>query len=362
MQTCYFSVIVPVYNICEEYLNQCIESVLAQGMTDFEIIIIDDGSNAECAVRCDAFAAQDSRITVIHQENQGLSGARNSGLKVARGKWILCLDADDWIDADAFEKLKPHLDDTICEMVMFDQINEGNNQTALLRYPIEEKVVYSLDDAEGKERFSLLVNKRETLSDGTPSATLCEGWNLLFRTDWMQANDLKFNSEVRMTEDTLFMYEVIAHLHTFTYIKGIHYHYRLNEISITHRYKDWIDTDRSNLLRIIVPVMDRLNSDIAALKNDPAYRVLDDECFNFRIEQALYLLAKKYYDPAYPSPKTRKRDAIRFLKGNPSFAFIYQKVPSGIPMKLRMKLIILRLGLFDTYCAIAAKHRKMVRQ
>lgn len=362
MHSCCFSVIVPVYNICEEYLNRCIESVIAQEMTDYEIIMIDDGSSAECAARCDAYAARYPQIRLIHQENQGLSGARNTGLKAVRGEWILFLDADDWIDEDAFGKLKPYLDTTACEMVMFDQINERNERSELLRYPIEEKTVYSLDDPDSRERFALLINRREIMSDGTPSAVLCEGWNLLFRADWMREHDLKFRREVRMTEDTLFMFEIFLHMHSFVYIKGIHYHYRLNEASLTHRYKDWIDTDRANLLRYIVPAMHRLNEQIAEMKQDPAYRVIDDECFLFQIDQTMLLLVKKYYDPAYPSPKTRKRDAIRFLKSNPSFAFIYRKIPAGTPTKLRVKVLLLRLGLIDLYCAAAGKHREMVNK
>ncbi|MFR9068606.1 MAG: glycosyltransferase family 2 protein [Faecalibacterium prausnitzii] len=83
------SIIVPVYKV-EKYLNECIDSILAQTFTDFELILVDDGSPDNCPALCDAAAEKDSRVRVIHQQNKGLSGARNAGINVARGKlaWL----------------------------------------------------------------------------------------------------------------------------------------------------------------------------------------------------------------------------------------------------------------------------------
>ena len=91
------SVIVPVYKV-EKYLHECVDSILAQTFRDFELILVDDGSPDNCGAICDEYAAKDSRIRVIHQENQGLSGARNSGIDVARGEYITFVDADDSIE------------------------------------------------------------------------------------------------------------------------------------------------------------------------------------------------------------------------------------------------------------------------
>ena len=85
---CYFSIIIPVYKV-QNYLRQCIDSVLAQTFTDFEIILVDDGSPDECPQICDEYAAKDSRIAVIHKKNGGLSSARNTGMKKAQGKYII---------------------------------------------------------------------------------------------------------------------------------------------------------------------------------------------------------------------------------------------------------------------------------
>ena len=90
------SVIVPVYKV-EQYLHQCIDSILAQTFTDFELILIDDGSPDNCGAICDEYAKQDARITVIHQENGGLSAARNAGIDIAKGEYLTFIDSDDWV-------------------------------------------------------------------------------------------------------------------------------------------------------------------------------------------------------------------------------------------------------------------------
>ncbi|MCM1321957.1 MAG: glycosyltransferase [Bacteroides sp.] len=87
----------------EKYLRRCIDSILAQTFTDFECILVDDGSPDGCPAICDEYAKKDARVRVIHQENKGLSAARNAGLDAARGEWIGFVDSDDWIEAETYE-------------------------------------------------------------------------------------------------------------------------------------------------------------------------------------------------------------------------------------------------------------------
>ena len=98
------SVIIPVYNV-EEYLCECVDSVLVQTYQNFEIILVDDGSTDSSGRICDEYAEKDSRISVIHQENRGPSKTRNTGLNNANGKYIYFLDSDDYIENNALELL-----------------------------------------------------------------------------------------------------------------------------------------------------------------------------------------------------------------------------------------------------------------
>jgi glycosyltransferase involved in cell wall biosynthesis len=98
------SVIVPVYNV-EQYLCKCLDSILDQTFTDFELLLIDDGSPDRSGQICDEYAQKDSRIRVFHKENGGVSSARNLGLDNAKGKWIAFIDSDDWVDSTYLEHL-----------------------------------------------------------------------------------------------------------------------------------------------------------------------------------------------------------------------------------------------------------------
>jgi len=113
------SVIIPVYNV-KKYLNRCIESVLKQTYDNLQIVLIDDGSSDGSEKICDEWKEKDNRIAVIHQKNRGLSGARNTGISVAKGRYITFVDSDDWIDKRMIEVLynnltKYNADMSICE-------------------------------------------------------------------------------------------------------------------------------------------------------------------------------------------------------------------------------------------------------
>lgn len=113
------SIIVPVYNV-KEYLKKCVDSILAQTENDFELLLIDDGSTDESGTLCDTLAETDKRIRVIHQQNQGLGGARNTGIDAAQGDWLLLVDSDDWIEPETLEKALSTAKATSADMVVFD--------------------------------------------------------------------------------------------------------------------------------------------------------------------------------------------------------------------------------------------------
>lgn len=125
------SIIVPVYDV-ENYLQKCIDSILAQTLTDFELILVDDGSPDGCSALCDAAAAKDARVRVIHQKNGGLSAARNAGLDVARGAWIGFVDSDDYIAPEMYEKLYRAVQQTgadfaLCDFAEVDEAGAPSN-------------------------------------------------------------------------------------------------------------------------------------------------------------------------------------------------------------------------------------------
>lgn len=126
------SVIVPVYKV-EPYLRQCIDSILAQTYTDFELILVDDGSPDNCGAICDEYAEKDNRVVVIHQQNAGVSAARNAGIDIAKGEYLSFVDSDDMIAETYLEKLldaliKEHADISVCGMLKFQDGTEPHQE------------------------------------------------------------------------------------------------------------------------------------------------------------------------------------------------------------------------------------------
>ena len=121
------SVIVPVYKV-EEYLPECIDSILSQTFRDFELILVDDGSPDNCGRICDEYAARDARVRVIHQKNQGLAGARNAALDVAAGEYVTFIDSDDVVSGVYLERLLSVMEDdtdiTVCKFRHFECTEE----------------------------------------------------------------------------------------------------------------------------------------------------------------------------------------------------------------------------------------------
>lgn len=111
------SIIVPIYNI-QGYLGQCIDSLLMQTFTDIEVILVDDGSSDRSAEICDDYAIKDSRIIVIHKANGGLPSARNAGMDIATGEWLIHVDGDDWIEPETVERFVAAVDSPLVDVVV----------------------------------------------------------------------------------------------------------------------------------------------------------------------------------------------------------------------------------------------------
>lgn len=161
------SIIVPVYDV-ERYLPKCMDSILAQTFTDFELILVDDGSPDNCPALCDAAAAKDARIRVIHQKNGGLSAARNAGLDAARGAWIGFVDSDDYIAPEMYEAMYHAVQSTGADLALCDyaEVDEAGAPCQSIHIRLEKK------DFTG----------RDLLKNATDS-TIQPAWNKLYRRD-----------------------------------------------------------------------------------------------------------------------------------------------------------------------------------
>ena len=192
------SIIVPVYNT-GKYLSLCIESILNQSFTGFEILLIDDGSTDESGDICKEYAKKDSRIRVFHKENGGVSSARNIGLDNASGEWIYFVDSDDQILPGGLQTMVDCISDGV-DIVMggYKRYNESGD------------VVYEIDD-----RVICLMDKRESLSTlyarhGKFYDYLTYGCIRFLRNTIIQTHNLRFDTKISNKEDTLFLAQYIC--------------------------------------------------------------------------------------------------------------------------------------------------------
>lgn len=214
------SVVVPVYNV-EKTIVRCVESILNQTFTNWELILVDDGSIDHSGIICDEYALKDNRVLVFHKENGGVSSARNMGLDKAIGKYITFVDSDDWIEKEFLEKLLSN----VC--------------------PDTDCIIGAMSDEDililEKDKFLYL--KRMFISGFTTV------WNKIFDRKFIESNNLRFEP-IRYSEDFIFFVKAICMAKQIKYIKDALYHYdRTNETSALHNcpkdmYKDLLYCDR----------------------------------------------------------------------------------------------------------------------
>lgn len=210
------SVIVPVYNT-EKWLRRCIDSILAQTFSDFELLLIDDGSTDSSGTICDEYAEKDSHVRVFHKPNGGVSSARNFGLDNARGAWITFVDSDDWIGPLYIENL----------------INQPGKDFHLSLFWIEHSD-NSSNAYAGRAIYNQELSQQQSIDFLTSRL-----WNIcsnLYRNDIIKSSNLRFKERLSMGEDTFFNYGYLANSKSISICKNFDYHYRQdNQTSLSKK-------------------------------------------------------------------------------------------------------------------------------
>lgn len=262
------SIIVPVYNV-QDYLLECVNSLINQSKKDIEIILVDDGSTDNCFQICEELKKKDSRINVIHKCNNGLGMARNSGLEIAKGKFIGFVDSDDFVDRFMFEKLYSTAltnDADIVYCGYWRYINEQQKYEVKLSNKIETWI--------GKKQINefikdLLAPDPQINDDSKYGASVCKG---IFRRSIIESNNLKFESEREIiSEDIIWDIDYISKAKSIVLLPDCYYFYRYNNNSLTTVYKERFYTNK----KLYYCIIDRLKSneinDPKLYKNLPRY-------------------------------------------------------------------------------------------
>lgn len=208
------SIILPCYNV-EKYIARSIETVLAQTFTDFELLVIIDGSPDSSKQIAEKYAQKDNRIKVYEKPNGGLSDARNYGLERATGEYIYFMDSDDWIEPDLLADNLKIIEEEMLDLVIFGYIQDDENQAGDV---INSKAVVPENKTFRKSDGSLTVDEHLL-------GLLGYAWNKIYRKSFLDKHNLRFEKGTSLVEDILFNTQVYIKTDRLRTIDKAYYHY-----------------------------------------------------------------------------------------------------------------------------------------
>ena len=264
------SIIIPIYNV-EKYLDKCVQSAMSQTLQDIEIILVDDESPDGCPQMCDEYAKLDKRIKVVHKNNGGLGFARNSGLDIATGEYVTFLDSDDFVDLCTYEHLYNIVKAENLDAIYYKFKRFSNENEVAVEKPIDDLTKY-----EGENIKDLMLD----IIASEPSAEVdhkihCSSCTAMYRFEIIKKNNVRFHSERELiSEDLIFNLDLLKYANKIAFNKGAHYHYRINNLSL------------SNTIRT-----DRIEKNLALyefIKNNLAFWGLDS-CIGFERNARLFI-------------------------------------------------------------------------
>ena len=237
------SIIIPIYNV-EKYLEKCLNTIINQTYKNLEIILIDDGSTDNSSTICDEYCEKDKRIKVIHKNNEGVSSARNKGIELSKGKYIVFIDPDDYVTDEHVEVLYDCIISNNVDLVISNLIDINEDGIIL----------------NNEEKESFLMNKdqclKELLSEDNFYHLCCGN---MYRKDLLEK--IRFNCEYRIAEDLDFLYRYIKHIKSAYFLSKNTYYYLKREGSATNSTYSEKWNDELKICNFII-------NETAGLEND----------------------------------------------------------------------------------------------
>lgn len=321
----FISVILPAYN-AEKLLSTAVKSVLEQTLADLELIIIDDGSTDGTAALCDSFAEQDARVKVVHKENGGVSEARNTGLKMAAGKKIAFIDADDSYMPETLAVLRELTEGGALAAACADTLTY-DDQPEQYEAPPCPAGTYSAEEAKKLIVIPLLSDRL------SPQPLNGYIWRFLFDRNVIERSHLRFNGAY--LEDEVFLAEYFCCGSSLAVTDKPLYRYYQNMQSVTKRYlKNYLSTFRTSL-----SAKDALVRDYS-LELPPAWR--DNTCW-----AGLLIAVSNELAPGNVKSSSEKTTAVKALCAEPEFAHaISSYVPSELSGNRKLAARLIRMKAY----------------
>lgn len=324
------SIVVAVYNVPEEYLRKCVDSLVNQTLKDIEIILVDDGTYETSGKICDELALTDNRIKVIHQENKGLCGARNTGAKSATGDWIVYVDGDDFLEKEAYETLyneainsKEQLD-----VILFSYIKDYPSRSVVMNYDkyLENGKVYQTKD-ELRYIQSMILNYNANIAMATTK---------FMRHEFIKENNLYHDEILRQgAEGIEFNVRLMASVKKVKFIEKYFYHYIYNDDSITTKHNE---KNHMMVLRCFEKIKKEIDN------NDK--EIMD--WFYDRMNNVILTTAiSGYFSPSNSEKYSIKKKKYKeYLKNDIVKETLSKKVNKTLDLTRRVTLMFIKLHLF----------------
>lgn len=227
MNNILISVIVPIYN-AEKYLKKCIDSIINQTYSNLQIVLVDDGSKDMSSMICESYAEKDKRITVIYQNNRGQAFARFSGAEVAKGEYITYVDADDYIDIEAYEKIVANINPDMPDIIAFDLIEEYPDRVVKKENKFAEGL-YGLEQLKA-QIYPAMLSNGVFFDYGILPNLVCK----FIKNEFAKKTQIKVNCEVRFGEDADVAFQYMAKAESMQIIHYAPYHYCKREGSMVY--------------------------------------------------------------------------------------------------------------------------------
>lgn len=241
------SIIIPVYNV-EQYLSECMESVLKQTYTNLEILLVDDGSTDSSPKICDKYASQDFRVKVIHKKNGGPMSACLMGIREAAGEYLAFMDSDDWIDLSMIEELVKETNGSDREIICSNYVIEKKNKAVRITQSLKPGI-YEREAIE-KEIFPCFLGNEERKIHGSRCMKLISKNLLIHKAD-------RVSLDVSMGEDLFLIFLAVLDAHRIVIVEeGYYYHYRFLENSLVHKYKPHLYEEIGTLYQSLKGLID----------------------------------------------------------------------------------------------------------
>ena len=269
------SIVVPVYNV-EKYLEKCLESIRNQSLKEIEIIAVNDCSLDNSLEIIKKYIEKDKRIILIDKiKNEGVSEARNSGIKIAKGEYILCIDGDDWIEKDCLKEMYEIAEKNKAEIVISDFYFDYENGN----------IIYKIDQ---KSEGQIFLKKEEALKNIFSGKGFPSIWNKLIKREVYEKNNIKFPLNISIGEDLLTVLFLIHFSVKIVKLNKAYLHYIQNPKGATRKYK-------YKALEDIYYVLKK----IEGLFKEEEYKKLVEKLKFFHLSIWIFRVKPKYNDKLY---------------------------------------------------------------